>query len=48
MKAFLEYVGSDQDEELDASFEATSNPQRELFGNSGFDTQEYFPGLEYL
>ena len=51
MKAFLESldVGSDEDEEeSDASFEATGNPQRELFGNSGFDTQEYFPRLEDL
>jgi hypothetical protein len=51
MKAFLESldVGSDEDgEESDASSEATINPQRELFGNSGVDTQEYFPGLEDL
>ena len=51
MKAFLESldVGSDEDkEESDTSSEATGNPQRELFGNSGFDTQEYFPELEDL
>ena len=32
----------------DASSEATINPQMELFGNSGVDTQEYFHGLEDL
>jgi hypothetical protein len=49
MEAFLESldVGSDG-EEYDASFEATINPQRELFGNTGFDSQEYFPELEDL
>jgi hypothetical protein len=51
MKAFLETleVGSEEDDEdSDASSEATINPQREFFGNSGFDSQEYFPGLEDL
>jgi hypothetical protein len=51
MKAFFESldVGSNEDEEeSDASSEAIINPQRELFGNSGVDTQEYFPGLEDL
>ena len=58
MKAFLESldVGSDEDEEdSDTSSEATGNlqrdsinPQRKFFGNSGFDSQEYFPGLEDL
>ena len=51
MNAFLESlnVGSDEDEEeSDVSSEATGNPQRELFGNSRFDSQEYFPGLKDL
>jgi hypothetical protein len=51
MKAFWESldVSYDEDEEeSDASSEATINPQREFFGNSGVDTQEYFPGLEDL
>jgi hypothetical protein len=50
MKAFLESldVGSDEDEDFDASSNASINPQREFFGNSGFDSQEYFPGLEDL
>jgi hypothetical protein len=50
MKAFLESldVGSDEDEDSDASSNASINPQRELFGNSGFDSQEYFPRLEDL
>jgi hypothetical protein len=49
MKAFWEFldVSFDEDEdESDASSEATINPQREFFGNSGVDTQEYFPRLE--
>jgi hypothetical protein len=51
MKAFLESldVGSDEDDkESDTASNAPINPQREFFGNSGFDTQEYFPGLEDL
>ena len=51
MKAFLESLdaGSDEDEEeSNASSEATCNLQREFFGNSGFDSQEYFPRLEDL
>jgi hypothetical protein len=53
MKSFWDSleVGSDEDEEESyASSEATLavNPQRELFGNLGFDTQEYFPGIEDL
>ena len=49
MKAFLESLdaGSD-DEESDASSENIGNPQRKFFGNSGFDSQEYFPRLEDL
>jgi hypothetical protein len=51
MKAFLESLdaSSDEDEEeSDASSEATINSQREFFGNSGIDTQEYFPRLKDL
>jgi hypothetical protein len=51
MKHFLESldVGSDEDdEESDASSNASINPQREFFGNSVIDSQEYFPGLEDL
>jgi hypothetical protein len=53
MKVFwdsLEVGFDDEEEEYDASYKATPvvNPQRELFGNSGFDTQEYFPGIEDL
>ena len=51
MKALLDSwnVSSKEDEEdFKASFEATIDPQRELFGNSGFDIQNYFPGLEDL
>jgi hypothetical protein len=42
MKAFLESldVGSNEDEEeSNASSEATINSQREFFGNFGIDTQ---------
>jgi hypothetical protein len=44
MKAFLESfeIGSDEDEEesaSDASSEPIIDPQRDLFGNSGFDSQ---------
>jgi hypothetical protein len=51
MKAFLESfdIGSDDEEEestSDASSEPIINPQRDLFGNSGFDSQEDFPGLD--
>ena len=53
MKAFWDSleVGSDEDEEeFDASSEAIPpvNTQRELFENLGFETQEYFPGIEDL
>jgi hypothetical protein len=53
MKAFLESfeIGSDEDEEesaSDASSEPIINPQRDLFGNSGFDSQEHFPGIDDL
>ena len=53
MKAFWDFleVGSDENEEESyASSEATVavNPQRELFGNLGFDTREYFPKIEDL
>jgi hypothetical protein len=51
MKAFLESfdIGSDDEDEestSDASSEPIINPQRDLFGNSGFDSQEDFPGLD--
>jgi hypothetical protein len=42
----LDVDSDDDEEESNASSEATINPQREFFGNSGFDTQEYFPGLK--
>ena len=51
MKTFLESLdaSSDEDEkESDASSENIGNTQRKFFGNSGFDSQEYFPGLEDL
>jgi hypothetical protein len=39
----------DEDEEdSEASLEATVDPQRELFGNSRFGTQDYYPGHEDL
>ena len=51
MKAFLESLDAsfdEDEEESDASSENIGNPQREFFGNSGFDSQEYFPELEDL
>jgi hypothetical protein len=52
MKAFLESfdIGSDEEEESasDESSEPIIDPQRDLFGNSGFDSQEHFPGLDDL
>jgi hypothetical protein len=53
MKAFLESfdIGSDEEEEESASntsSEPIIDPQRDLFGNSGFDSQEHFPGLDDL
>ena len=42
-------VGSKEDEEdSKASFKVTIDPQRELVRNFGFDTQNYFSGLEDL
>jgi hypothetical protein len=42
----------DNDDDDDTAFEASSiaayNPQRNHFGNSRFDSQEYVPGLEDL
>jgi hypothetical protein len=53
--AFLESfeIGSDENEEesasdAEASSEPITNPQRDLFGNSGFDSQEHFPGIDDL
>jgi hypothetical protein len=43
--------GSDGDDDEDDGSEASSDipdPQRNLFGNSGFNTQDYVPGLEDL
>jgi hypothetical protein len=43
--------GSDGDDDEDDGSEASSNildSQRILFGNSGFNTQDYVPGLEDL
>jgi hypothetical protein len=53
MKAFLESfeIGSDEDEQesaSDASSKPIINPQRDLFGNSGFDSQEHFLGIDDL
>jgi hypothetical protein len=51
MKAFLDSlnVSSEEDEEVSkTSSKATIDPQMDLFGNSGFATQYYFPGLEDL
>ena len=51
MKAFLDSlnVRSEEDEEVSkASSEAIIDPQRDLFGNSGFASQNYFLGLEDL
>ena len=51
MKVFLESLdagSNDDEEEFDASSENIGNLQREFFGNSGFDSQEYFPRLEDL
>jgi hypothetical protein len=51
MKAFLDSLNviSEEDEEAsELSSDATIDPQRDLFGNSGFATQEYFPGLKDL
>jgi hypothetical protein len=51
MKAFLDIlnVSSDEDEEAsESSSNATIDSQRDLFGNLGFATQDYFPRLEDL
>jgi hypothetical protein len=45
------FSGSDGDDDDDNGFEASfdiPDPQRNLFGNSGVNTQDYVPGLEDL
>jgi hypothetical protein len=46
LKAFLDSLDNSYNEDED--FEATIDLQRELFGNSRFITQDYYPGLEDL
>ena len=36
----------DDDDDSETSSSAVSDPQRQLFGNSGFETQDYILGLE--
>ena len=38
--------GSDDDDDSKTSSSVVPDPQRQLFDNSGFETQDYIPGLE--
>ena len=38
----------DDDDGFETSLSAVPDPQRHLFGNFGFETQDYIPGLEYF
>jgi hypothetical protein len=48
----LDSFNDSDDDDDDAASEASSvaafDPQRNYFGNSGFDSQDYVPGLEDL
>jgi hypothetical protein len=52
MKAMFDAFNASDDDDDDDASEASSvavyDPQRKYFGNSGFDSQDYVPGLEDL